>query len=317
MCTGFIPLTVIVCERSVDVIIPLIEDFYRSLLNDDDVWQLAFFETVVIVGPDMDKTINQQVNDTLNALGARHILREQCDADSLPPPGPYVAGLGRIWQPWRIYDDFANALMVTFAPHKGEERGSDVPRSWSMYDACYDTGGTRAIVPSRAYFTKTENRPLAGLRFVVKDCYDIKGFKSSLGSRAWLEYHEPATETAACVQRLVDLGAVLIGKAKLAHWIIRELPAECVDFSAPFNPRGCGFLTASESSHGNAAALVSYRWLDASLGTDSTCGLDITLRCERPLISNTSQLVAAIGFRRISMDVTPFASVKVRCQKMA
>lgn len=111
------------------------------------------------------------------------------------------------------------------------------------------------------------------MRFAVKDCFDVKGFKSSLGSRAWLEYHEPATQNAACVQRLLDLGAILIGKAKLAHWIIRERPAECVDFSAPFNPRGDGYLDAGESSHGNAAAIATYDWLDFSIATDGMCCL--------------------------------------------
>lgn len=42
--------------------------------------------------------------------------------------------------------------------------------------------------------------PLQGLNVVVKDCYAIKGHRTSNGSPTWLETHPPAAETAAAVQ---------------------------------------------------------------------------------------------------------------------
>ena len=100
--------------------------------------------------------------------------------------------------------------------------------------------------------------------------FDVQGSKTSLGSRAYAEYHAPATETASCIQRLVDLGAVLIGETKLATMVIRELPSENIDFGAPWNVRGDGYLTSGESGSGSGAAIVAYPWLDMTVASDST-----------------------------------------------
>lgn len=76
-----------------------------------------------------------------------------------------------------------------------------------------DANGLAVIgVPSRLYYKKTVEKPLAGVRVSVKDLYDLKGTKTSMGSRAWLEMYPAATSTAPSVQRLIDLGAVIIGK---------------------------------------------------------------------------------------------------------
>jgi len=67
----------------------------------------------------------------------------------------------------------------------------------------------------------------------------------------------------------VDAGAIIVGKTKLQAMIMREEPLECVEFAAPFNPRGDGYQVPSGSSHGSAAGIASYDWLDFSLGSDS------------------------------------------------
>jgi Asp-tRNA(Asn)/Glu-tRNA(Gln) amidotransferase A subunit family amidase len=68
------------------------------------------------------------------------------------------------------------------------------------------------MVPSRAYFERGPEQPLAGLRFVVKDVIDIAGLKTSNGSRGWLDVYPVAEESAPFVRRLTDAGAVLLGK---------------------------------------------------------------------------------------------------------
>ncbi|KDN68942.1 hypothetical protein CSUB01_09360 [Colletotrichum sublineola] len=77
------------------------------------------------------------------------------------------------------------------------------------------------------------------------------------------------TETAACVQTLIDAGAIIVGKVKLMAMIMREEPLECVEFTAPFNPRADGYQVPSGSSHGSAAGISSYDWLDFSVGSDT------------------------------------------------
>ncbi|SPO03435.1 uncharacterized protein DNG_06118 [Cephalotrichum gorgonifer] len=51
--------------------------------------------------------------------------------------------------------------------------------------------------------------------------------------------------------------------------LIREEPMECVEFVAPFNPRGDGYQTPGGSSTGSCVALAAYPWLDITLGSDS------------------------------------------------
>ena len=48
-----------------------------------------------------------------------------------------------------------------------------------------------------------------------------------------------------------------------------EHPTQSVDYQAPFNPRGDGYLIAGGSSGGNAAAIAAYEWLDIALCSDS------------------------------------------------
>ena len=70
-----------------------------------------------------------------------------------------------------------------------------------------------------------------------------------------------------------------MGKVKLQAMIMREEPLECVEFAAPFNPRGDGYQVPSGSSHASAAGIASYDWLDYSLGSDS----EFYLKCEEEL----------------------------------
>ena len=127
----------------------------------------------------------------------------------------------------------------------------------------------RVAVPPRSYFQKSPERPLNGVRIVIKDNFDIAGFQTSLCNRAWRELYPAPLETAPCVQTLINQGAIVFGKAKLQAMIVREDTMECVDFLAPFNPRADGYQTASGSSNGSCAAIGAYDWLDFSIGSDS------------------------------------------------
>ena len=127
----------------------------------------------------------------------------------------------------------------------------------------------RVAVPSRCYFNPTKDRPLEGARITVKDNIDVAGHKSTLCNRAWEDLYPPAEKHAACLQTIIDAGAIIVGKVKLQAMIMREEPLECVEYSAPFNPRGDGYQVPSGSSHASAASVASYEWLDYSFGSDS------------------------------------------------
>lgn len=129
--------------------------------------------------------------------------------------------------------------------------------------------GGRVVVPSRCYFKPSPDRPLDGARISVKDNIDIAGHKTTLCNRAWEELYPARSEHAACVQTMIDAGAVIVGKVKLQAMIMREEPLEAVEFTAPFNPRGDGYQVPSGSSHGSAVSISAYDWLDFSFGSDS------------------------------------------------
>jgi Asp-tRNA(Asn)/Glu-tRNA(Gln) amidotransferase A subunit family amidase len=58
----------------------------------------------------------------------------------------------------------------------------------------------------------------------VKDLFDLKGVKTGNGSRAWNKIATPAMKNALAVQRLIDLGAVIVGKVGCSlFYHVREI----------------------------------------------------------------------------------------------
>lgn len=127
----------------------------------------------------------------------------------------------------------------------------------------------QVAVPSRMCFAASPVRPLNGMRVAVKDVFDIKGMRTSLSSRAYLELQRPSEETAKAIRNLVEAGSLIIGSTKLCSLISKEDPTEAVDYSAPFNARADGYQSPNGSSSGSAAAIGAYDWLDVAIGTDS------------------------------------------------
>ena len=146
-----------------------------------------------------------------------------------------------------------------------------VSRPLDELDSTRTANDLRLVVPPRSYthFKTTLQAPLIGARIAVKDIFDIKGFKTTLCNRAWTEYQSLKTETAPSIQRLQDLGAVIVGKTRLNAMLVREETMECVEFLAPYNPRGDGYQSSSGSSSGSCAALGAYPWIDFAIGSDS------------------------------------------------
>lgn len=125
-------------------------------------------------------------------------------------------------------------------------------------------------VPSRLYSPPpSEARPLSGRRIAVKDIFDLEGVKTTVCSNAYEALQTESLKTAPTIQKLIDQGAVIIGKVKTTPFSSGMGPRDWVDYQAPFNPRGCGYLDTSCSSSGSGAALAGYEWLDFTIGSDS------------------------------------------------
>jgi amidase len=108
--------------------------------------------------------------------------------------------------------------------------------------------------------------PLAGLTAAVKDMYDIAGERTGGGSPEWLASHEPAKTNAACVQRLLDAGAKIIGKTVCDEFFF-SLSGANAHYGTPVNPRAPGRLPGGSSSGSAAAAAAGA--CDLALGSDT------------------------------------------------
>jgi hypothetical protein len=178
-------------------------------------------------------------------------------------PGPYfVNAAGQVYEAWRLYSDATGAFTESvFAKEDG---------SYSVLPAGTVGQKLAIAVPSRLYFEKTAEKPLAGVRVGIKDIYDIQGLRTSNGNRAWYWLYPPANNTATPVKNLIDAGAIIVGKMITSQFANGETAtADWVDYHEAFNPRGDGYQDTSSSSSGSGAGAAAYSWLDVTLGSDT------------------------------------------------
>ena len=108
--------------------------------------------------------------------------------------------------------------------------------------------------------------PLAGLKFAVKDIYDVAGQKTGFGSPDWLRTHEPAARTAPAVQALLDAGAHLVGKT-LTDEMAWSLTGENAHYGTPINVNAPGRIPGGSSS--GSASAVAAGVVDFAIGSDT------------------------------------------------
>ncbi|KAH6888439.1 amidase signature domain-containing protein [Thelonectria olida] len=242
-----------------------LEKKLKEFLDGDDVISSSFLSTLILpVGAQLSNTIKQHLKSTGVEI---FVSTSQGDL----PPGPYfLHPSGSFTRVYRLYLDYNMAFVQGVI--EGED-GTYIPSVAAVGESV--NAAISIPVPSRHYYPKpSKKRPLSGLRLAVKDIFDLKGIKTGAGSRAYFVLYPPANGTASSLQRLVDLGAVIVGKVKTAQFAAGEVPtANYVDQLAPFNPRGDGYQSPSSSSCGTGAALASYDWLDLGTGTDTTGSL--------------------------------------------
>lgn len=89
-------------------------------------------------------------------------------------------------------------------------------------------------------------------------------------SLAYTQLYRPEDHSAHYVQKLISLGAVIVGKTKMTAFASADEPTDMwIDYHCPLNPRGDRYQSPSGSSTGAAASLAGYEWLDYSMGADS------------------------------------------------
>ena len=116
--------------------------------------------------------------------------------------------------------------------------------------------------------------PLSGRTLLVKDLVDVAGVRTTYGSRIYAD-HVPE-ETAPAVRRLLDAGAVLVGKANLPEFAW-NVTGQNPWYGTVANPVRPGRTTGGSSS-GNAAALAA-GLCDLGLGSDTGCSIRLPSAC--------------------------------------
>ncbi|SPN98678.1 related to amidase family protein [Cephalotrichum gorgonifer] len=249
----FTPITVIVANETT-VTGKYLESTIASYVAGDDVFNMDFMASLYL-SAEKKATFDASAVKYLQGLGldslyidskvfggkpakiekSKPVMVEGVPAKDLPS-GPYTAVLSdsglSLLSTYRLYrDEYRTFITGAYPSNKGDD-------SFAALEVMDSRWWNPMIpVPSR--------------------------------SQAWIAVTPIANATAPAIQRLVDLGAALIGKYKLAQFASGANPWDWVDEHYPFNPRGDGYLTCSASSSGGGCSVAAYEWLDNAIGSDT------------------------------------------------
>ncbi|KAF2760328.1 amidase signature enzyme [Pseudovirgaria hyperparasitica] len=230
--------------------------------NEDDVWTTAFADLTIVHSPDL---CHQNGSAGIDSFLVPLNVQQLSDLSE----GPYFLMAGarnwKIYKAFRLYNDH-NFSFYYGVIDEGSGKFSTLPATHPFTD-----GSATIAVPSRLYYAApSSEKPLNGVRIGLKDIYDLAGLKTSMGNKAWFHLYPPVNTIAYSVQRLIDLGGIIVGKTRTSQFANGEAPTiDWVDYHDAFNPRGDGYLDPSSSSAGAGSAEASYPWIDMNIGSDT------------------------------------------------
>jgi len=112
----------------------------------------------------------------------------------------------------------------------------------------------------------TQQGPLSGTTFALKDLFDLAGVPTGAGNPQWLATHPVPTKSSPIVDRLLGAGATFVGKTHTDE-IAWSLNGENVHYGTPTNPAAPGRIPGGSSS-GSAAATAG-ALVDFAIGSDT------------------------------------------------
>lgn len=246
----FIAVTSVTWDKSIFAKNDL-EDVCRRYEDEDDVWNRGFLSLVILLQPSKMKC---------TTMGKRVFPIDNSKAKLPTGPLAIEKSTGQVFLVAKLQHDTQFAFSKSVVPSVKIKGG------FKEFTVAEDV---TVPLPSRLYYPKHPSKPLNGIRVAVKDTIALRGMRTSFGSKEWSEMHQAELATAPCIQKLIDAGAIIVGKVKTAEFAEGLNAQEWVQSVCPFNPRGDGEQEASSSSTGSAAAMAAYKWLDVSVGTDT------------------------------------------------
>ncbi|MFA6209066.1 MAG: amidase [Candidatus Obscuribacterales bacterium] len=114
--------------------------------------------------------------------------------------------------------------------------------------------------------SKGNIRPLAGLRFAVKDLFAVAGRTTGFGNPDWQKSHPIESSNAEVIDQLLDAGARLVAIACTDEMAF-SLDGINIHFGTPLNTQLPGHIPGGSSS--GSAAAVAAGLVDFALGTDT------------------------------------------------
>ncbi|OCF60501.1 hypothetical protein L486_00134 [Kwoniella mangroviensis CBS 10435] len=288
---GFKPICVIwiLIPDNGQIIESILKDTISSYLNEDDVLTKEWLKTILLIPSlqDSAQIIDIEIQDEalsylLEEVGSTHLILDQSIQYHSDPliissistselkvkraAGPYLVKqqmntLG-FYPVYRLYPDTSHAVVNGIYPLDGQG-------TYRTLNKTEDRGRTLVPVPSRLYSWGNAGK-LKGYRLSVKDVFDIKGISTGAGSKVYLEMRGEVQETASCIRRLLEEGAVIVGKVKTNQFAVTGNSIEqSPDLLYPYSPRDDGYQSVSGTSSGSASSMASYDWLDMSVGSDT------------------------------------------------
>ncbi|KAL8716106.1 MAG: hypothetical protein Q9220_000011 [cf. Caloplaca sp. 1 TL-2023] len=250
-----------------------IQNCVHDYQETDDVFQLPFLQGVIFCSVRHAYPLSPDAHTFLTGLGMQWHKFLSDVPGTRPLPGPYVIVNGTYYDPLRLYPDthaafFTATRQLTNSLHtKADDSNA---RSSRETDTTGDNHGhVNVAVPSRLRRYIFSKLPLSGIRVAVKDNFDLKGTKTSLCSRSYLQTYPEKSQTAPCIQQILDLGASIVGKTRLCAFAQWEEATEAIEYTSPWSARADGFQSSGGSSNGSGAAIAAYDWLDIAIGSDS------------------------------------------------
>lgn len=111
-----------------------------------------------------------------------------------------------------------------------------------------------------------QDGPLAGLTFLAKDLFDVKGEVTGIGNPTYAKSHSAAKANAVVIDKLLNAGASLVGKTCSDEFAF-SVDGINIHFGTPNNPQYPDRIPGGSSSGSGSA--VAAGLADFALGTDT------------------------------------------------